>query len=64
MKGTNALPGSAAGTANSSVERRAVVLVEIAVRLGHRVDARRGEFLGQALVVGGEHALASPAGLG
>jgi len=46
------------------VERRAVVLGPIAVRLGHRGDAAGGARLGQALLVGGEHALAPSAGFG
>ena len=44
------------------VERLAVVLGEIAVGLAHRVDAVCGELLGQALLMGVEHALAPPPG--
>jgi len=44
------------------VERRAVVLGQIAVSLGHRGDAAGGELPGQALLMGGEHALAPSAG--
>ena len=42
------------------VDRRAVELGEIAVRLSHRGDAVCGELLGQAFLMGGKHAFAPP----
>ena len=63
MKGTKRGAGLGRGHRELLVERRAVVLGQITVRLSHRGDALSGELLGQALLVGGEHALAPPARL-
>ena len=60
MKGTNGTAGFGRRHRELLVERRAVVLGEIAVRLGHRGDVVGGELLGQAVLMGGEHALAPP----